>query len=86
MKKGYLYILKSEKNNKYYLGSTIDLNRRLYQHNNNLVLSTKNRGPWKLVYNKEFEDIKTARQIEYKLKKQKRRDIIEKIISNELTI
>jgi predicted GIY-YIG superfamily endonuclease len=72
MKKGYLYILKSEKNNKYYLGSTIDLNRRLYQHNNNLVLSTK--------------DIKTARQIEYKLKKQKRRDIIEKIISNELTI
>lgn len=46
----YIYILRSEKDNKLYTGATADLQNRLKQHNNNQVTYTKNRGPFKLIY------------------------------------
>ena len=46
----YIYILKSEKDGQFYTGYTKDLQKRLIQHNNGEVKSTKNRSPLKLVY------------------------------------
>lgn len=46
----YVYVLQSEKDNKFYVGYTEKLERRLEMHNNGNVNSTKNRRPLKLIY------------------------------------
>jgi putative endonuclease len=40
----YTYILLSERDNKFYIGFTKDLRKRLKQHNNKEVISTSKRG------------------------------------------
>lgn len=44
----YVYVLKNPK--QFYTGSTNNLQRRIAEHSGNKVFSTKNRGPWTLVY------------------------------------
>jgi putative endonuclease len=46
----YVYVLKSEKDNKFYVGYTSDLMKRFEQHNNGKVKSTRERKPLKLIY------------------------------------
>lgn len=46
----FTYVLQSRIDNKYYVGSTNDLRKRLGEHNNGKVRSTKNRVPLDLVY------------------------------------
>ncbi len=46
----YTYLLKSEKDGRWYTGSTNDLRKRLKQHNDNQSTYTKNKGPWKIIY------------------------------------
>ena len=82
--KGYLYILKSDKLNRFYIGSSDNPERRLVnQHNKGFVRSTKPGIPWIIVFKQEYIDLVTARKIEYKLKTYKSRKIIEKIIQNQ---
>jgi len=50
----YVYILKSKKDNKNYIGSTNNLLRRLAEHNKGKVKSTKYRKPFKIVYLENF--------------------------------
>lgn len=74
----YVYVLRSIKDGKRYIGSTDNLNRRIRQHNEGLVLSTKNRRPLVLVYYQEFEMLYEARIWEGKYKKS--RGIFDKMI------
>jgi len=83
---GYLYIIYSELAGKYYIGSTIDLDRRMAEHNSGKNIATKNKGKWELKFFQIYNDIKQARCIEYKIKKLKRRDIIEDIIENKIIL
>lgn len=46
----FVYILRSEFDQNMYVGFTKDLERRLDQHKQGLVASTKNRRPLNLVY------------------------------------
>jgi putative endonuclease len=46
----YVYILLSLKDNNFYIGYTFSLKRRLLEHKNSKVKSTKNRKPLKLLY------------------------------------
>ena len=46
----YTYILKSMKDGKLYTGYTKDLRKRVSEHNNNKVFSTKGRSPFRLIY------------------------------------
>lgn len=46
----YVYLLQSMKNQHWYTGFTHDLRKRFHEHNANLVYSTKNHGPFKLIY------------------------------------
>ena len=80
---GYLYILQSEKTQKYYIGSTIDLTKRLTQHNQGQTKSLKQHIPLTLKFKQQFDTITQARQIEYKLKKKKNKQIIEAIIRDQ---
>jgi len=80
---GYVYILKSLKNNRFYIGSTINIKNRLQEHNSGNSVYTSFSLPFELVFKQEFETIKVARQIEYKLKQLKNREIIESIINKQ---
>lgn len=46
----YTYVIRSKRDNQYYTGFTSDLRKRFKDHQNNKVFSTKNRGPFKLIY------------------------------------
>lgn len=46
----FTYVLKSEKDNKFYTGYTNNLKLRFEQHRKGLVESTKDRRPLKLIY------------------------------------
>ena len=75
----YTYILKSISSERYYIGQTSDLVLRLKRHNENLVKSTKNRGPWEIVYFEEYETRSEAMQRERYLKSLKSRKSIEEL-------
>lgn len=62
----YVYALRNPR--QFYVGSTNDLRRRLKEHQNNKTFSTKNRGPWRLVYYEASETEKGARLREKYLK------------------
>jgi len=59
-----VYVLKSRKDGRYYYGLTRNVQKRLDEHNNGLVPSTKSRLPLDLVYFEEVENISLARKRE----------------------
>ncbi|MFH1744643.1 MAG: GIY-YIG nuclease family protein [bacterium] len=78
-----IYIIQSQKNFRYYIGSTGNVEERLKYHNNGRVKATKLLSPWKIKFFQPCPNITVARQIEYQLKKLKRRDYIEGIIKKQ---
>ena len=46
----YTYLIQSRKDKHWYTGCTVDLRKRFKEHNEGLVLSTKGRGPFGLIY------------------------------------
>lgn len=76
------YILFSEKLNKYYVGSTSDIERRLAEHNRGKEKFTKTGIPWTLVYTEPFIELTEARRREGFIKKMKSRKFIENLISS----
>ena len=67
--KYYIYLIKSLKDNHYYIGQTNNLEKRLAQHNDGKVKSTSKRRPFKLIGYKVFYQRNEARGEEYQLKK-----------------
>ena len=65
----YMYVLKSKVDEKLYTGSTIDLRRRLSEHNEGKVISTKNRRPFSLRYYEAYANENDARHREQALKR-----------------
>ncbi len=65
----YTYILKSLTQDRYYYGSTSDLNRRIKEHNSGRVKSTKARRPWKLHYYEAYRTRSEAQRRERYFKK-----------------
>ena len=56
----YTYILQSKKDKKWYTGATDDLRKRLMEHNQNEVQSTKSRGPFDVIYYEACKDKQDA--------------------------
>jgi putative endonuclease len=52
----FVYILKSLKDGKFYIGVTSDLNERLIYHNSGKQRSTKHRVPFIIVYSEKCEN------------------------------
>lgn len=80
--KAFVYILFSQKLNKYYVGSTTDIDRRIAEHNRGKDKFTKTGIPWVLVYSGAFAELKSARQRELYIKKMKSRKYIESLFSS----
>ena len=74
------YILQSQKSNRFYIGHTNDLLDRLSRHNSGKVVSTKNKGPWQVVYFETFDTKLEANHRELETKSKKSRIYIEKLI------
>jgi len=65
----FVYLLQSEKDQKYYIGQTQSIEKRLHEHNAGLEKSTKSRIPFKLLEYEVYGTREEARWREYKLKK-----------------
>ena len=64
----YMYVLKSHKDEKLYIGSTNNLKRRLVEHNAGDVPATKPRIPLSLIYYEAYIIEVEARKREQQLK------------------
>ena len=78
----FCYILYSTKLDKYYVGSTPDMERRFTDHNRGKEKFTKPGIPWIMSYKETFETLPEARRRELQIKKQKSRKYIEQLISS----
>ena len=81
LKMYYVYILKSLKDNTFYIGCTENINRRVNEHNKGLSKYTKNKKPWIIVYSEKFDTLANARKREKQIKSWKKRIPIEKLIN-----
>ncbi len=79
-----VYILQSNKNGRFYIGSTNNIDRRFEQHNKGLVVSTKNIRPFELCAILRCDTLQEARIFEHRLKDYKSRKIIEKVIVSKI--
>jgi putative endonuclease len=50
-----VYVLRSEKTGRRYVGSCADLNDRLRRHDSGESLSTRHGIPWRLIHSEEFQ-------------------------------
>jgi putative endonuclease len=64
----YVYLLKSQKTDKLYIGYTSNLQKRYKEHSEGKVKSTSPFVPWKLVYYEAYHNNEKAKEREFKLK------------------
>jgi putative endonuclease len=80
----YVYILRSNKDNKMYIGCTSNLQKRLDLHNSGKVPATTRRRPLELIYYEAFRHKENAYAREKWLKTGWGRAHINKMLNNEL--
>jgi len=82
--KYFVYILYSQSIDKYYIGHTNNLDRRLYEHNIGKEKFTRKGIPWILKFSLAFDSNLLANREELRLKKCKNRNYIEQYIKVNL--
>jgi putative endonuclease len=66
---GWLYIMTNRRNGTLYVGTTVDLSRRVWEHREGVADGfTKRYGLKRLVYAEKHDDILTAKQREMNMK------------------
>jgi putative endonuclease len=78
----YIYIIYSNKIDRYYVGYTDNLEWRLERHNSGWGKYTKRGIPWKLVYTESFNSKSEAIKREREIKRKKSRKYIEELVKN----
>ncbi len=79
---GYVYILYSAKLDRYYVGSTDNIIRRLGEHNRKKGKYTDVGIPWVLCYTEEYSFRTDAYKRELEIKGKKSRKYIESLVSS----
>jgi len=77
-----VYILYSSKTDRYYIGYTNDLERRIGEHNRRKGKFTDRGIPWGIVYTEQYASKDEAAQRETFIKSRKSRQFIYELISN----
>jgi putative endonuclease len=72
----YVYIIESKTSAKWYYGFTERPEERIKEHNGDHHHYTANKGPWKLIFLREFENRYEALQFEKRLKKLRNKKFI----------
>ena len=75
-----VYIIQSEKDGSYYVGSTGNLEDRIKRHNQGRSLYTKAKRPWQLVYHEKHPDRSSAVKRENEIKGKKRKSYIQEMV------
>ena len=76
----FVYILYSTSIDKYYVGYTNDIVRRLLEHNRIKGKYTDKGIPWELVYKESYADKVSAENREIEIKRKKSRKYIESLL------
>jgi len=78
----FVYILYSDKCDKYYVGQTDFLEKRIYEHNNSKGGKFSSTcAPWRLVYHEKYSSRNEAVTREREIKGRKSRRYIESLLS-----
>ena len=78
----FVYILYSERSDRYYIGHTADLAARLHEHNAGRVRSTKGYRPWNIMYQEVFDTKQNAFRRERQIKSYKHGEVFQKLIEH----
>ena len=81
----WAYIIRSLKDNKYYIGYTNNLERRLQDHNRGKTQAVKYRGPFILVYREEYATKIEAARREKQIKSYKGGEAFKKLTNKDST-
>ena len=76
-----VYILKSIKFDRYYIGHTANLDKRLKDHNRGKVRSTKAYIPWDIVYQETYSSKSDAYKREIQIKSYKSGDAFKNLLN-----
>jgi len=76
-----IYIIYSQKLDKYYIGYSSDVKERLLKHNRRSKGFSSLGRPWILVYTESFDNKKAAMEREKQLKNWKNRERLEALIN-----
>ena len=78
----YTYIIFRNSLNRFYIGSTANIEERILRHNQKSKGFTGNKSDWVLVYSERFKTREEAIEREFQIKKWKSRKMIEKLIND----
>ncbi|MFA5820567.1 MAG: GIY-YIG nuclease family protein [Candidatus Gracilibacteria bacterium] len=78
----HVYILKSQKHNRYYIGSTKDVAKRLEKHNSGGSTYTRAYRPWEVIYTEQHPDRKVAEKRERVIKSYKGGEAFKRLLKN----
>ena len=80
-----VYVLRSEKNGRFYIGFSGDLEARLVQHNSGKVKATRYVRPMSVVYTEGYQTSTEARKRERYLKSLKSHKAIEELMNRAIS-
>ena len=75
----HVYVLRSDKTGRRYIGSSQNIESRLNEHNSGYSLATKHGAPWKLIHHEEFPTRAEAVRRERFYKTGKGRDFLDRL-------
>ena len=78
----FVYILQSQKHNRYYVGSCKNVADRLKRHNTGRNKSTKTGIPWDLIHRERFITRQEAYKRELQIKSYKGGNSFKKLVNN----
>lgn len=76
----WVYVLENKETNRYYVGSTSDINRRINQHKKGYTRTTRVLRTTELVYTETYNTIEEARKREKQIKSYKSKKYIKSLI------
>ena len=80
----HVYVLKSVRARKSYVGVTDDIKRRLKEHNSGKMRFTKRYKPWELLHSEEYQNLKEAGRREHYLKSGVGRRFLKKLFKDKI--
>ena len=78
-----VYIIYSANSDRFYVGYTSDLVKRIHEHNSGMNTSTANSHDWVVQFSRKFENRIQAVEFENFIKKKKSRKYIQWLISSQ---